>query len=932
VIVSVALTCSHVLAAPAQTSATNNTVLLIPAPQEAKLLGDTLTLPPEVKIVVTSNELLPLAKILQRNLYLKTQVKPGITTKSGDTAGIHLILDSSAPKNGYTLNIDKHIVVTAADYARMTCGVASAWQLIDKLPGKDQVLSAPKVTIMDFPDLHYRGVLVDVARKPNPIEILLETIDLMHFYKFNYLIIHFSDDQSYTLPSKAFPQLPTNVEAGGRKYKSYTLEEIKRLVEYARAHGITIIPEVEVPGHAAQLVKKLPEHFSYKDPKTGKYRGGNCINMVSEKSYEAYGKLLDEIVEMFPYSPYIHIGADEVWSVPQRKYDTYKEYTRKHNLKRAEKGDLNELLCHFICRVNKMVNDRGRKSIVWEGFHGKGTENASVPTNIIVLAWNTSYQKPQSLCANGFNLVNCTWMPLYVVPPQNRFHTQERVFDWNYRLWDHWKPGIQPIQLQEDNDQVIGTQICVWEQWHEVVIPLLSKLMPAVSERTWNPDSELTFKQFETQFSNIKKYVKKVVNPVTISPDGLVKHSKYDFAEKLTVSLTCDLPGTIRYTLGNDYNENYPTSDSHVYTKPLEFDKTTAIAAALFDKKGKQIGGISQIRFNKIDPAYYYQAYSTYPALKENNWMDIPDFSQFEPDRHGVLGYANKEKVDQQNRFLIRVKEFGSVNIRPEEMWNSYAIVLKGQMKLPVSGQYEFKFMAKDGRGELLLDKQKIAFNAVMGESESISAKLTAGTYLFTINYVYRFLFNELNIQVKVPGSDKFIAFEDLVLPISKHLPKSKLDTVKGKLEVVNLNQKANWNLAINKPVTATGGANDKGGMFPKNAVDGNTGNNSHWHGGAYPQSITVDLESAKMIDKIKVVFYHAGRRYYQYDIATSTDGIDWKELVDASDNKKPSTKRGYTHTFKPTLARYIKLTVSKNSANRGVHVNEIMVYGPEEP
>jgi hexosaminidase len=932
VIASVMLACSHILAASVKTPEKNTIVPLIPAPQKAKLLGNQLTLSPEAHIGVASKELLPLAKILQRNLYLKTQIKPGITTKPADTAEIQLVLDASAPKNVYTLTIDKQIVVTAADYESMACGVASAWQLIGRLPGKAPRLSAPKIAIMDFPELQYRGVMIDVARMPNPLEILLETIDLMHVYKFNYLQIHFSDDQSYTLPSKAFPQLPTNEEKGSCKYKSYTFEEIERLVEYAKAHGITIIPEIDVPGHAVQLVKKLPEHFSYKIPKTGKYRGGNCINMVSEKTYEALEKLLDEIVEMFPYSPYIHIGGDEVYSVTLKKYDTYRDYTRKHNLKRAEKGDLDELLCHFIGRVNTMLNDRGRQSIVWEGFRGKGTENAPIPTNIIVMAWNTSYQTPQSLCANGFNIINCTWIPLYVTPLQNRFHSHERVFNWNYRLWDHWKPEIDPIQLPLDNTQVIGAQICAWSHWHEVIIPFLSDLMPAVSERIWNPDSELTLKQFETQFSKIKKDVKKIINPVTISADGLVESSKFDFDKKLTVSLSKTLPGTIRFTLDKDYNANYPTGSSAAYTKPFEIDETTAITAALFDKKGNQIGGITQIRFNKIDPAYYYRAYSAYPLIKENNWMDMPDFTEFKPDRQGVLGYATEETVDHQNRTLKDVKKFGCVNIRPEEMWNSYAIVLKGQMKLPVSGEYQFKFMAKDGRGELLLDGQKIAFNSVMGESDSITAELTAGTYLFTINYVYRFLFNELNIQVKVPGSKEFIAFEDLVLPIAEYLPKSKLDAVKGKLTVVNQNQKKNWNFAINKPVTTTGLTNDKAGNIPKNAVDGNTGNNSHWHGGAYPQSITVDLESLKMIDKIKVVFYYRGKRYYQYDISTSTGGIDWKEVVDASENKEPSSKKGYVHEFKPTLARYIKLTVSKNSANRGVHVNEIMVYGPEEP
>jgi hypothetical protein len=140
--------------------------------------------------------------------------------------------------------------------------------------------------------------------------------------------------------------------------------------------------------------------------------------------------------------------------------------------------------------------------------------------------------------------------------------------------------------------------------------------------------------------------------------------------------------------------------------------------------------------------------------------------------------------------------------------------------------------------------------------------------------------------------------------------------------------QKQNWNLAINKPVTSSAGT--QGGNIPRNAVDGNPGNESGWHASPWPQWLQVDMQGLHTIDRIKVYTYYDNHRYYQYIIEASTDGIDWQPVVDMSSNTTPSIKAGFDHMIRPVLARYIKIKMLKNSANEGVHVNEIMVFEKE--
>jgi len=149
------------------------------------------------------------------------------------------------------------------------------------------------------------------------------------------------------------------------------------------------------------------------------------------------------------------------------------------------------------------------------------------------------------------------------------------------------------------------------------------------------------------------------------------------------------------------------------------------------------------------------------------------------------------------------------------------------------------------------------------------------------------------------------------------HAPFPKLPTLAERLHTVNL--------ATGKPVTVSGGT--QGSNLPRNAVDGVTSNDSGWHTAPWPQWLQVDLGKSCSIDRVKVFTYYGDGRCYQYTVEASTDGKEWKQIVDMSRNTKASTEAADDHTFPAVQARYVRVQLLKNSANEGVHLNELMVF-----
>lgn len=402
------------------------------------------------------------------------------------TEGMQVILDESLSKDTYVIDMRNQMQVFAADTHGCAYALATVLQLMQE-NGEIEV-----VRIEDKPDKDYRGLMVDLAREWHPFCTLLHYVDLCFFYKIKYLHLHFMDDQSCTLPFDNFPALMT-------EGKFYSKDEIRLLCNYAKSRGIVLVPEIEMPGHAKVLVKAYPELFANRFDEGADVdrvvsqdfilRGNSVICAGSEKTFASITRLIDEVLEMFPDSPYIHLGADEVCTKAWNKCHLCREYMERSNVK-----DVEELFADFVGRVTDYVLGKGRQPIVWEGFAKEYSEKIS--KNVIVIAWESHYQYPDELVESGFEVINCSWKPMYIVPDHLcRYNANQLdwsvtdILKWNIYEWQHWWEGsaakLNPFHLSP-TEKVLGAQICAWEQTYECEIAEVVVRLAALSERTWS--------------------------------------------------------------------------------------------------------------------------------------------------------------------------------------------------------------------------------------------------------------------------------------------------------------------------------------------------------------------------------------------------------------------------------------------------------------
>jgi hexosaminidase len=210
----------------------------------------------------------------------------------------------------------------------------------------------------------------------------------------------------------------------------------------------------------------------------------NVVCAGNKATMDGIRTLIGEMCELFPDTPYIHIGGDEaninVWnSCPKCR-----EYMDTNGI-----SGVYELYSEFVGRTAKIVLDMGKTPIVWEGFPKEGIEY--IPRETIVIAWETMYHMPYDLIAEGFKVINSSWKPLYVVPnPESRFNWGiPEILDWNVYNWQHWyeksEAHLNPINVAP-TEQVIGAMLCLWECTFEEEIGRGINNLSALSERTWN--------------------------------------------------------------------------------------------------------------------------------------------------------------------------------------------------------------------------------------------------------------------------------------------------------------------------------------------------------------------------------------------------------------------------------------------------------------
>jgi len=292
-------------------------------------------------------------------------------------------------QDSYTITINKDIRISYSSDQSCFYALQSLMQMIEK-EGEDYFIH--KTFVSDFPKYQWRGLHLDVSRHFFSVEEVKKFIDLMAIYKFNTFHWHLTDDQGWRVEIKKYPKLTevgawrdSTVEnhytSSPRSYKKeryggfYTQEQIKEIVKYAGEKYITVVPEIEMPGHSRAALSAYPE-FSCNGKQQevpGLWGIFDDILCAKEESILFMQAILDEIVPLFP-GEYIHIGGDEAPKTRWKECQNCQNIIRENNLK-----DEHELQSYFIQRMDNYLTQKGKKIIGWdEILEGGLSKNAAV--------------------------------------------------------------------------------------------------------------------------------------------------------------------------------------------------------------------------------------------------------------------------------------------------------------------------------------------------------------------------------------------------------------------------------------------------------------------------------------------------------------------------------------------------------------------------
>ncbi len=574
--------------------ATDQSVSIVPKASQISFSGASTNLTPGFRISTNSEQLHPLKGIFSDEFYMLT----GIRNETTDgTQEIELVLDDSWPQETYELDVNSdQIKITGGSYQAVSMGLVSLLQLMN------DKLEVPELQFKDSPETAYRSLMIDLARGWHDMATLKEIITLCKWYKINYLHLHLTDDQSFTFPSTAYPQLMTE----GR---SFSLEGLKELNEYAYQHGVTLVPEIDVPGHSTQFIRKMPALFGIGKPEKNSY----TISMGKEEVYEALNTIIKEIADVFTYSPYIHIGGDEAFFTGMEDDPETVAYMKKHKL-----PNLDELFRHFLVRLNDMVRANNKQTIVWAGFGEEG--EIEIPKNMVVMLWESQYYDPQKLVDEGFPVINASFKPLYVV--NNRKWDADYIYtDWNLKRWESWTntgSSFVGVEVDDTKKSLLGATMCVWEQNQINQVHRLRERLPAMAEHLWNTSAS-DLSDFRSRLADTDAKLSKLLRPFEVNTSGrtfpdMTEGNFYEhlwFSNQLQIGAVTTLDGmTLRFTTdGTDVNAGSP-----LLTNPITLTESGHVKIQAFDQAEQAIG----------QP--FYQRYFLRPitATATNLWKELP--------------------------------------------------------------------------------------------------------------------------------------------------------------------------------------------------------------------------------------------------------------------------------------------------------------------
>lgn len=530
-----------------------------------------------------------------RLLAAHVKVERGLTLGATGTSGaIRFERDSGIKGDeAYRLTVDaKGVRIAASGDRGLLYGAMTLAQLLSPDHGFGKPVKLPTLTVEDAPRFGWRGLMLDVARHFQPIEFVYGVVDQMASVKLNTLHLHLTDDQGWRFEVKRYPKLteiggwrtpPSTGGAPGPKVGGfYTQEQLKALVAYAAERGVTIVPEIDLPGHAQALVAAYPELGIFGDqPEVSHDWGVNpYLFNPGPKGIAFVKEVLDELIAVFP-GTYVHLGGDEAVKDQWERSPEVQAQIKALGLK-GENG----LQSWMIEQFGAYLESHGRRLIGWDEILEGG-----LPKSASVMSWRG--EKGAVEAANqGHDVVLSPAPTLYLDSLQSDRRDEPPGRLSIQTLADVYKYEPLPVGIDAAKaSHVLGAQGNAWSEYLITPYQVQHMLFPraaAIAEITWSGKNKRDFNGFVTrlqpQMARWRRSGMEVADSA-FAVDYKLQGTRGEAlrANQAKVALTTQTGfGTIRYTLDG----KQPTAKSPVYKAPLTLKPGTTITAAAFDAAG----------------------------------------------------------------------------------------------------------------------------------------------------------------------------------------------------------------------------------------------------------------------------------------------------------------------------------------------------------
>lgn len=577
--------------AMAATGAAPSDPMLIPAPTSVQRNDGSFVVDPATQVMVLDPQARAAAEQFAGFVVKSHGLKLKVADAKGANKGaIHFRIDPEAKgesPESYTLEIDPHrAIVSARDPRGLFYGAVTLWQLLP--PGDARALSLPALRIDDAPRFAWRGLMLDSARHFQTIDQIKLMLDAMALHKLNTFHWHLTDDQGWRIEIKQYPKL---TEIGGCRIPAgdggldasgkpkpycgyYTQEQIREVVRYAAALHISVVPEIDVPGHATAAITAYPQLGVLDTPLVVSNEWGVNTNLfnVEESTFTFLKNVLGEVVDLFPGS-YVHVGGDEAvkdqWKASARVQERIRELGVKD-----EAG----MQSYLIKRLEKYLVAKHRRLIGWDEILEGG-----LPEEATVMSWR-GIEGGIAAANQGHDVVMAPSSELYLDYLQTDSPNEPPGRPATIPLKQVYAFEPVPAALAADKrSHILGLQANVWTEHMRTFARVQHAVFPriaALAETAWSPMRKKDWESFVARLpAQLQRYqtmgIGYAQTPFEVR-STLVEDRKRNNVE-ISLSNSLGYPD-MRYT--TDGSE--PSAGSIAYTGPFPLALPAELRASVF--------------------------------------------------------------------------------------------------------------------------------------------------------------------------------------------------------------------------------------------------------------------------------------------------------------------------------------------------------------